>query len=228
MKKIALAAYRQAPKGSAFKYRQLLGNEAYLSAIEKEGAYPVLISPSSVFSAEEIVREFDGVLIPGGNDVSPVLYGEENRHSLDCDTEMDSFHIELVKACYRQNKPLLGICRGFQIINVAFGGSLYQDIESDMKDPIAHKVLDMPYAGVHLVDIKENSILASLFPSRLYVNSLHHQGIKALGSSLRVSATADDGLIEAFEVDKIIGVQWHPEAMQSEMKPIFSHFIRSI
>jgi len=228
MKKIAVATYRQAPKGSVFKYRQVLSNEAYLEAVEKEGAYPVLISPSSIFSAEEIAAGFDGIILPGGDDVSPETYGEENRLSVDCDIEMDSFHIDLIKAAYKLKKPLLGICRGFQLINVAFGGSLYQDIATDFSTQIVHKVYEKPYEGVHDVKIVEGTFLSNLFPSTLCVNSLHHQGVKKLGDGLIVSATAGDGLIEAIEVDKIIGVQWHPEAMQSEMRSIFSLFIRSI
>lgn len=228
MKTVAIATYRQAPQGSVFRYRQYLTNEAYINAVEREGAYPVLISPSSSFSAEEIVSQFDGVILPGGDDVSPELYGEENRFAKDTDIEMDEFHIALIKASYKIGKPLLGICRGFQLINVAFGGSLYQDIENEYSKDSCHRSLDKPYQGVHDVIIPEGSFLSGLFGTKVSVNSLHHQGAKKVGDNLSVAAVSHDGIVEAVETGRIIGVQWHPEAMEEEMRAIFSYFIKGI
>lgn len=228
MKVIGVATYRQSPLGSIFKYKQYLTNEAYLNAVEREGAYPVLISPSKNFSAKEIVATLDGVILPGGDDISPSLYGQENRFSKDCDIEMDEFHLELIKACYELKKPLFGICRGCQLINIAFGGTLYQDIKEEAENSLTHKTYERPYEGVHEIEIKEGSFLSKIFNGKLEVNSLHHQAIRVLGKGIKCSGCAPDGIVEAIEIGNIIGVQWHPEAMEDEMKPIFEYFIRSI
>ncbi len=215
---IGIAGYLLPPVNSVFPYRQETINEAYTSAIQKAGGFPFLLSCTNDEKLlEAAVDAVDGILIPGGLDVDPSMYGEE---TLACCKEhyreIDLFQSVLIDVAIKKNRPILGICRGCQIINVHHGGSLYQDLETCFSKEICHPSLDKPEEAVHEVTIKEKSLLYGIFnKERLYVNSLHHQGIKTLGKGLNAVATAPDGLIEGIEDENngIIAVQWHPEAM---------------
>lgn len=226
MIKIAIASYQIDPVKSAFCFRQNVINMAYTDAILKCGAIPVVIPYIDPKYAKEALNGFSGLLLPGGSDISPTLYGEENTFSKEPDLAYDLFELELLKAAEELNIMTLGICRGAQLINVYHHGSMHQDIANNTGSPI-HKRIDKPYEGVHDVKLFDDSFLLPLFGTKtLSVNSLHHQGIKRLGDNLKPSAIATDGLIEAFEGTKTIAIQWHPEAMFDKMKPIFSYFIR--
>lgn len=230
MKRIAIASDRQNPEHSAFTYKWNYANEAYTSCIYKAGALPFIIPYTELLETDEIVKNFDALMLIGGADISPSLYGESVTFSKNCDIQLDRFHLSLVTSARKYKVPVLGICRGFQLINVAFGGTLYQDIESEKSVSIPHAVLDKPYEEVHDISILEDSLLYKVFnTSTIGVNSLHHQGIKTLGFGLKTSAVAPDNLIEAFEVeDNVFAVQWHPEAMGDKMQPLFDTFIKSL
>jgi len=226
MLKIAIASYQIDPVQSAFCFRQNVINRGYTDAIIKCGAIPVVIPYIDPKYAKQALDGFSGLLLPGGADVSPSLYGEENIYSKGCDLEYDKYELALLKAAEELEIMTLGVCRGAQLINVYHNGSLYQDIEINTHSPI-HRRPDKPYEGVHSVELSDDSFLLPLFGNKtLSVNSLHHQGIKRLGDGLKASAIAEDGVIEAFEGKNTIAVQWHPEAMFDEMKSIFSYFIK--
>lgn len=160
----------------------------------------------------------DGLVLQGGADISPQTYGEEPAHpDWAGDRQRDAYEMELLHEFIEAGKPVLGICRGAQLINVAFGGSLYQDIATQYEKPAIHVHADYD-KHTHAVEWDKTSGLAKLYPEQTTgggVISIHHQAIKALGKGLRVEArSADDGLIEALRLEGkpyVLGVQWHPE-----------------
>lgn len=173
----------------------------YPEAIRAAGAEPV------TGASPEDVGDFDGLLITGGADVSPHRYGEEVCGSVNINEELDAYELALVRAFVKAKKPILGICRGYQLINVYFGGSLIQHI--DTADSHRGKG-----DAVHTVDSIEDSLLTRLYGRHFAVNSSHHQALKKLGSGLRLTQVSDsEGVAEGYEHTSlpIIGVQWHPE-----------------
>lgn len=226
MKKIAIASFRRSPSGSAFIYKQDIANEAYTDAIINSGAIPLIVPHLDMEYAEEALDGFSGLLIPGGHDIDPAIYGEKATYSRNYEKSEDLFQIALVKAAMKLNMPILGICRGMQLINTALGGTLYQDIENEYMSNICHTATSTPYRGVHRITIDKSSKLYEILDNdHAMVNSLHHQSIKDLGTGLNAVAAADDGVVEAIEGNGILGVQWHPEAMYSEMAMIFRYFV---
>jgi putative glutamine amidotransferase len=166
----------------------------------------------------DYVREIDGLILQGGLDVSPVSYGEEPlKPEWSGDRVRDLYELDLFWECLIQGKPVLGICRGCQLINVALGGSLFQDLPSQYPDLALHNDVDL-YDGLsHAVRFAPDGLLARLYPDRLevQVSSIHHQAVKRLGNDLDVEARAEpDGVIEAIRWRGngfVLGVQWHPE-----------------
>jgi putative glutamine amidotransferase len=159
----------------------------------------------------------DGLLLAGGGDIAPQLLGEEDKGSRDIDLERDHAELALVKEFVSKGKPVLGICRGHQVVNVALGGKLNQDIGSAL-EPF-HNVLPQTQEQevYHLISTKECSRMAESYGIRVMVNSCHHQAIQEPGKNLVVTAWSESGLIEATEHDKlpIFTVQFHPERMRS-------------
>lgn len=214
--------------------------ETYLNCIGLAGALPVILSCTEhSFSGksdfEQLAQCFDGFLFSGGTDLHPGLFGEE---VLECCGEIiperDNFELPLMLEAIRANKPVLGVCRGMQLLNVALGGTLYQDIPTQIKPSVKiHHQQPEPYTkAVHKVNIIKGTPLDDLVHmEQLNVNSVHHQAIKALAPSLRSMAVAGDGIIEAvYRMDKnfVMGVQWHPEFLGMEDAPsekIFSAFV---
>lgn len=190
---------------------------AYMDAISMAGGIPVIL-PMHV-TAEDIDRIddiCDGYLFTGGHDISPALYGEKDRGKCGIINEDRDLLEKLVfDKAYKNDKPVLGICRGLQIINVLSGGTLYQDLHSETDTQIEHH-MQPPYdTTAHRVEInKESSLYKLLKTGTLGVNSYHHQAVKKLAPCLKIMAKADDGTIEAIEdINKkfIWAVQWHPE-----------------
>lgn len=201
-------------------------NQRYYHAVALAGAAPVLI-PLLDESEREALRAAyeacDGILIPGGVDIDPACFNEPPHPKLGrTDPARDRVEMQLARWAVEDKKPLLGLCRGLQVINVALGGTLWQDLEAEYPDAIRHDYFPTyGFARDHLaheVALAAGSRLQRVMGrDAIAVNSMHHQGIKALAPTLRPSATAPDGLIEAAEGRNgqfLVGVQWHPEVFE--------------
>ena len=179
-------------------------SQFYIEAIEGVGAEPI------AKYLPELDTDYDGLILCGGNDIDPKYYGEEMAGAVSIDDKRDTAEFALLKAFIDTGKPILGICRGYQLINVFFGGSLYQHLpETDL-----HRS-GTDFYSAHNVKAVEDSIIYGLYGSSFSVNSAHHQAVKVLGENLRATAYWNDKYIEAYEHTSlpIFGVQWHPERM---------------
>ena len=206
-------------------------NSSYVNAIYEAGGVPMLIpvTGDSVELAKDYMAVMDGLLVPGGVDCSTRLFGQEPHPTVKhTNVELDNFEIELVRLAKEAGKPILGICRGLQLINIAFGGTLTQDIPSQLKSPICHGQ-DMLRRDelTHSVDPVEGSKYAALLGSeKHYVNSFHHQCIDRVADGFKVGAKAPDGIVEGIESEEFntFAVQYHPEelfARYDEFRAIF-------
>lgn len=209
-------------------------NCAYFDAVIKAGGIPLLlpfVEEQAIARAQ--MEQIDGLLLSGGIDVNPHIYGEEPHPMLGpIYPKRDAHELHLIQIAKEANKPILGICRGLQIINAAFGGSLYQDIPYMTNTEIQHSQKVQKHIATHTVELKRRSILREIFGNEtLMTNSLHHQAIKQLADSFTVSACTKDGIIEGIEKPNdpfILGVQWHPEMMipyDPKMQKLFDFFI---
>jgi len=193
-------------------------SNAYVISVLKAGGSPVLIPMiEDGATLRSIVANLDGVVLTGGEDVNPVWYKEEpNKNLQETNTPRDRFELTLIKLASDRNIPILGICRGEQLLNVAFGGTLYQDIPSQKQNALKHLQTLPGKEPSHSVTIKQESQLHNIIDKdSMLVNSFHHQGIKDVASCFNVTAIAKDGQVEAIEAwpnHPIIAVQWHPEA----------------
>lgn len=183
---------------------------AYTDAVAKGGGVPVVMPVvSSREEADAIIAAVDGVLFSGGEDINPAWYGEEVlNETVEVNSLRDFSDSLLVRAALASGKPILAICRGEQLMNVLLGGSLYQDIPSQVPETVGHS------GTTHKIGIEEGSILANLFGTdSLEVNSTHHQAVKDVAPGLTVTAYSSDGIVEAYEGDNLIAVQFHPEKL---------------
>ena len=202
----------------------------YSDSVARAGLIPVLF-PAAVepADADRLVAMVDGVIVSGGDDVDPTSYGAENTDSKRSHTKVDAFEIAVVGAAQAQGKPLLAICRGLQLLNVALGGTLHQEVTSEggVHEPVSRDHEEMN-ARRHSVRFEDGSVLAGIYGAdETKVNTLHHQGIDRLADELIVEGRTDDGLIEAarFEGDWwALGVQWHPERLEDEHQRLFTVF----
>lgn len=209
-------------------------NNTYVNAFIEGGGVPIIIP--IVKDTDEIdsyLDLVDGLVFTGGDDISPLYFGEEPIKEIGsiC-TDRDKMELELFKRAYERKIPILGICRGLQIINVALKGTIYQDIFVQLPYFIAHVCTNNVHQGFHSINIKKDSILYEIFgKERMVVNSQHHQSIKDIGANLKVTATSVDGIVESIESTNekfVLGVQFHPEAMiynDKEFVKIFNFFI---
>jgi len=182
-------------------------------------------------------RDFDGILFAGGEDVDPSFYGEAKQHENVHDHRpRDEFEFSLLDRALARRAPILGICRGVQMINVGFGGSLYQDMKADAEPELDHRQTELgksrqePTHSVLVTD--EDSSLGAIVQGACRVNSLHHQAVKRVGRGLKVTARSEDGFVEAVEAADeypfLMAVQWHPEEMVNsspEQRQIFVRFL---
>ncbi len=189
----------------------------YVKAIRNNGGRPVLLPPGGdVSEAEATVAVLDGVVIAGGGDINPAIYGAAKHPKTDVNApDRDAWELAVAEAAVRQGVPLLGICRGAQMLNVACGGTLHQHIP----DLVGHEVhAGLPHGfGLHKVRVTGGTVVASILPGGEFfdVPTHHHQAVDKLGSGLAAVAWADDGIVEAIESttpgEFLVGVQWHPE-----------------
>jgi len=206
---------------------RLFISPTYVQGVVEAGGVPVLLA-SSVDMVEHYLSVVDGLLLSGGSDVDPFHFGEDPLPgSGEIAPDRDTFELLLVRRCLAEGVPMLGICRGMQVINIAAGGTIFQDIPTQVPGAMKHKQEAPRWYPTHPVQIALDSLLHSLFvevPER--VNSYHHQAVKTPGRGLRVCATAPDGIIEGIEGESgfVIGVQWHPDAMWARVPRHLSLF----
>ena len=212
--------------------------EDYRQAVLHVGGEVRLLDPS--MNVADIVGGIDALLLTGGEDVAPSRYGEQPHPSVvDVDPQRDEFEIALLADARRRDLPVFAICRGIQLLNVAAGGTLVQDIPSQVPGAIEHRLTvppHEPYSLAHEVWLDRDTLLSRLMRERLSdtdaceTNSRHHQAVKQVASGFQVSATAPDGVVEAIEDSTArfcLGVQWHPENFwrTGEFRPLFEGFI---
>ena len=198
-------------------------NSAYVQSVLQSGAIPVILPPAiGAARAAGALEGIDALLLSGGEDVDPAWYHAEPSPALgDVDRERDLFELALFAAARQRNLPILGICRGFQLINVAMGGTLWQHLPGERPSAIAHDSGAGRSARSHGVSIASGSRTASVLGrTELDVNSFHHQGIRDLAPSLTATGWAPDGLVEAVEGEAeapwLLAVQWHPEELTGD------------
>lgn len=205
-------------RGKALDY----GDASLSAAVARAGALPYLIPALADEAAlAAIIDDVDGLVLSGGDDISPRTLGITPLNpSWPSAPERDRYELCMVREALARGRPILAICRGVQLLNVALGGTLYQDLPTQRPGPVVHRDGDRYDAVGHRVALREGSWLARVHAAHLrdgaiLVNSVHHQGLDAVGEGLLVTATADDGLVEGVEVvdaeQFAVGVQWHPE-----------------
>ncbi len=206
-------------------------NRSYVHAIEDAGGLSVLIPfLEDLSELGTILSRLDGVLLSGGTDVLPSWYGEEPHPLLqEADPQLDALEFTVARWALQENKPILGICRGIQLLNVALDGSLYQDVNEQCPGTIKHMHIDQPRSQLtHPVYIEAGSHTAeALGTTELWVNSLHHQAVKVPGKGVRITGRAEDGVVEAIEVvgqHFALGVQCHPEEIYQTVPACFRLF----
>lgn len=214
----------------------LMSTMDYARSVRSVGGLPLAIPVLADGNyLQEIINELDGFIFSGGRDISPLNYNTSIKKGLTMvNPERDEFEFKLLEAVLSAGKPILGICRGFQLINVYFGGSLYQDLAVKPASQLEHFAKMLPkYSPCHRVKLSRDSKLFPVFQSEeILVNSLHHQAIDQVGKGLVVKGKAEDGVIEVLEspdYPDMTAVQWHPEMMAEKDKSqlnIFKLFIR--
>lgn len=196
----------------------------YVAAVVEAGGIPLLIPMMGQDVAEEVLPMLDGMLFPGGDDVDPARYGERPHQKLGkISPRLDTLELYLAKRSLEKSLPILGVCRGCQLVNVAAGGTLVQDIFSQVGGAMKHVQQAPRWYGTHEVILEEGSMAAEVFGTRrLSVNSYHHQSVRNPGDALTVSGRAFDGIAEVTEGGQgfILLLQWHPEAMWKH-NPVF-------
>lgn len=220
-----------------FSEGQLQLAPGYFRSVEAAGGIPVIIAPKRMPNANMslLLDHIDGLLLSGGADINPILVGEDPVPALHgINTERDLFELTLTRLAYNRQIPMLGICRGIQVLAAALGGTIMQDIATSLPHTqlIKHSQDADRATATHFVEAVEGSRIAELLGKRFAVNSFHHQAVGQCGPRFRITAQSADGVIEAIEsteMKSIIGVQWHPECFIAEgdtcMMPLFQQFV---
>lgn len=209
---------------------------AYIDSVAEAGGIPLILpGTDKIKKLDSYLKVISGVLLAGGGDLDPSYFDEEPHPALgEITPERDRFEIMLANAAMEKKMPILGICRGIQVLNVACGGNLIQHIPAEIKKPLKHSQSAPRAHPTHNITIDKDSQLADIFGvSALRVNSFHHQSVKEPAEGFRVSAMSSDGVIEALEALEypfVIGVQWHPECMtvnDSKSRQLFKAFVEA-
>ncbi len=214
---IGITGRPQCVPAAAVQIKAYLAGHTYTDSIRHGGGIPVILVPVDASEINDVLDRIDGLLFTGGGDVSPAAYGAEPEETIrGVNTERDSFEVELVHKAHERKMPVMGICRGLQVINVALGGTLIQDLPSHT-GVHGHDITGEGVYEPHLkAKVEENSRLATVIGPGLHsINSIHHQAVDTLGDGLTVVASATDGTVEAIDHEDgdwpFIAVQWHPE-----------------
>ena len=218
------------PQGEPPKLEVALAT-LYPEAIERAGGVPVIVPLLRPDAIAALLDRVDGVCLPGGPDLQPSVYGEEPHPELGpTEPRVDAVELALIRAADRRGLPILGICRGMQVLNVGRGGTLHQHLPDVVGDQLQHRQPEHGSVTTHHVDTAPHSRLrATLGGPRLEVNSFHHQAVRTLGDDLAATAWAEDGTIEAIEdpgARLVLGVQWHAEGLRAHA-PLFDALIEA-
>jgi putative glutamine amidotransferase len=212
---------------------------AYVTALENAGLIPLIVPPlANADAASAILDSVAGLVLTGGEDVDPARYGEKRHEKVrSVNPARDATEASLIKEAKERGTPVLAICRGIQILNVALGGTLVQDIPSQCETKIAHDEESARDSRTHEISVEPGSLIATAVGTeRLTVNSFHHQSVKRVADGMRVTARSPDGIIEGIEsTDEdwwVMAVQWHPEEMTDSAEPwdrgLFQSFARKL
>jgi len=208
-------------------------NNDYVAAVERAGGIPLILPVVRGQDVAERQTECaDALLISGGYDIDPLLYGEEPHRALEfVYRDTDIFQLRTIKTALAKGQPLLAICKGIQLLNVACGGTIYQDLDEIPDSFVKHSQNRKRSCPSHTVVAEEGSVIAELLGTTFPVNSYHHQAVKDVGRGLKVTSRAMDGVTESLEIEGepfVVGVQWHPEMMMSggdDMLPLFLRLV---
>ncbi|MFB4160891.1 gamma-glutamyl-gamma-aminobutyrate hydrolase family protein [Geomicrobium sp. JSM 1781026] len=207
-----------------------------IRSIVDHGGVPFILPNVTLDGAAALMSDkLDGLLVTGGGDIDPTLFGEEPHPSLGTiHPDRDTFEMRIIEEFLKRDLPILSICRGCQVVNIAAGGDMYQDIYAQKDEELLQHQQKAPrFHTSHYIDVVQNTKLAELSGSTRYrVNSYHHQAVREIAPGFRVSATSSDGVIEAFESDAhrfVLNVQWHPENLSEDVyaNRLFAAFIEA-
>lgn len=212
---------------------------AYVTALENAGLIPLIVPPlTSPDAAAAVLDSVAGLVLTGGGDVDPALYGEKRHEKVQStNPARDATEAALIKEAQERGTPVFAICRGIQILNVALGGTLVQDIPSQCETDISHDEESARDSRTHEVSVEPGSLIArAIGTEHLTVNSFHHQSVKRVAEGMRVTARSPDGIIEGLESTDdrwwVMAVQWHPEEMTDSTEPwdrgLFKAFARKL
>ncbi|MCQ8211147.1 gamma-glutamyl-gamma-aminobutyrate hydrolase family protein [Cetobacterium somerae] len=190
----------------------------YTKGVIEGGGIPIIIpTTGNIEVIKEQLKLLDGLILSGGPDINPIYYGEDFKEKMGViSPERDDNEIKILEEFLKTEKPILGICRGHQLLNIYFGGTLYQDLSYFKDEVLKHRQDLYPELEVHNVFIEKNSTLEKLYGESIRTNSFHHQAVKNLGKGFKIIAKSSDGVVEAIEkIDHkfCLGIQWHPEMM---------------
>lgn len=208
--------------------------KGYIEGIQQAGGLPFILPIGEPSEAKAYIDSIDHLILAGGQDIEPHHYYQKATSFLgETNPARDAFELALIQEAHKQGKPILGICRGMQLINIAFGGSLYQDLSFNHSTSLQHVQENSMGDPSHGIILEADSWLTSFLPNDYQVNSAHHQAIDQLAPGFKISARSEDGIIEGIESTnpetRILGVQWHPELTRDRFvkeQEIFTQFLQ--
>ncbi len=208
-------------------------NRDYVDSLLDAGAVPVILPPM-VEDVDTLLDGLDGLVLSGGYDVDPKLYGQDTKPTCGyTDRSVDLFYLAIIKEAEKRNLPVFGICKGIQAMNVAYGGTLHQDINSEVEGSLQHVQSAKRCFGTHDIQIEPGSFLYEVFGDTIRVNSYHHQSVADVAQGFKVCARANDGIVECIEKEEgsfMVAVQFHPEMMAAfqdeDMQKLFRAFVK--
>ncbi|WP_279264212.1 gamma-glutamyl-gamma-aminobutyrate hydrolase family protein [Enterococcus faecalis] len=211
--------------------------QGFVSAVQAAGGVPLVLPIGPKELAATYIQQIDKLLLAGGQDVAPEFYGQEPHIKLEeTNRDRDEFELALIEEALKQNKPIFAVCRGMQLVNVALGGTLYQDLSMYPQWSVKHgQQPTQPIFATHRIDVEPDSQLSNIYGTTGQVNSYHHQALHTLGKDLRVTAWSSDGLAEAVESTNeqqpLLAVQCHPELMyarDAKSQALFNYFVQKL